>query len=92
MIIEWDNTDNEDTMSIKITGTCIGNINGSVEMSLGTYTISSEEFETDEEDEEISCPVDIILERRYSGTLANEFGSGEIFGGYRQVKSIELNP
>lgn len=94
MTISWEaNEPGDETLYIEVRGSCIFAIKEEVSLSDGTYTINSSDFEaTNSETAQESCEVDVIIERRQTGTLDPAYGSGKVYGGVRKRTSLRLDP
>lgn len=93
LTISWEAVEPDDeTLYLDVSGPCIFSIEREVPLLDSSYTIDGSDFETsNSESDEQSCEIDIIIERRKSGTLDPAYGSGTIYGGVRKQTSIRLN-
>ena len=92
LTIVWAGEDAGDEMHITVDGSCIIKMEATTSFVSGSYTFNSNDFESFESDEGESCEIDITLERRLAGTLDPAFGSGSVYGGFRRVQTIRLDP
>jgi len=94
LTIAWEASEpGDETLYLNASGSCIFSIKEEVPLSDGSYTINSSDFEsTNDETQQESCELDIVLERRLVGTLDPAYGSGKVYGGVRKRTSIRLDP
>jgi hypothetical protein len=94
LTISWEATEpGDETLYLEASGSCVFSIKEEIPLSDGSYTINSSDFEsTNDETAQESCELDIVIERRQTGTLDPAFGSGKVYGGVRKRTSIRLDP
>ena len=92
--IEWTTEDDEsDQLEIRVESSCLlGSFEAVIDVQVGSYTINPTDWDIDEEDLTESCPTDVILTRLKAGTLDPAFGSGSVYGGFREIIPIRLDP
>ena len=94
LTISWEAEEaGDETLYLHASGSCIFSIKDEVPLSDGSFTINSSDFEsTNPETAEESCELDIVAERRLTGTLDPAYGSGKVYGGVRKRVSLRLDP
>jgi hypothetical protein len=99
LYIQWEEIESEDSMHINIDGVCIVPQTYEIDIREGEFTIPASDilladlFEVEKEEDGVTdCWVMLTTERRRSGRLDSKFGSGDIFGGYRQELELFLVP
>ena len=85
--------DTEDEITITIESSCImGSFEDTVNTQVGSYTINPSDWDVSEGEESESCSADVILTRLKAGSLDPAFGSGSVYGGFKNTVAIRLDP
>lgn len=87
--VTWEPVESEYDMSVDVDGSCVEGYSESLGSDLGTFTLSPDALQANEDEEDESCTVTVAIRRSLAGTLDTGYGEGGTATGY-QVREAQL--
>jgi hypothetical protein len=87
--VTWEPVESENDMSVDIDGSCVESYGESLGSDPGTFTLSPDALQADEDAQGESCTVTVAIRRSLVGTLDAGYGEGGSATGY-QVREAQI--